>query len=605
MNLTNLKEKKKLKYSFIIQSFDMKTEVPNTLLSVSPEYQKFNKEEYEVILIQNPSSNNLTEKELDFFTGNLIFIQNEHNIPITKSINSAVKVANGENLIICIDGARILSPGILKYCSQAITLSHRAIVAFHGFHLGIFPQQKAISQKLYSKEDETNFLKEINFPNNPQALFFNASWAESSSNGYFHQMAESNCLMLPKTTYEKIGGFDERLNSLSGGLANLDLYNRVLEQRDHRLFFVLGEGSFHQYHGGDTTSNQQGKFDKYRKEYKEKTGIDWSFPNRNDFEYLGHIPLPSAPLFKQSTVNTVKSLSTKRPPHILKNIDEALSLNGEHYDYNIINIFAMHRSKSSYITRLVLNSTDAIVPGSTLGSVHSSNAKGHYEPHEIVALHNKILDELGANWRSLAPINFNLRGDGYITYCVNRLEKVLNWGIKRSLDTPTSQNTPPYSLLIKDPRLCRLSFFWDMLDKKRQQSSKQIILLDHPTKVARSLFKRDAIPEDWGELLWLRYNLDILRSKKNKSLIVNLHNTSEKELYSDLENYLDITLKPVEDWRSNQQQTSKTEIAKIFDEYCLSGDIDSLQSNLSEIELFINQRTELFQHLDKLMQGIK
>ncbi|GAB3098964.1 hypothetical protein GCM10027217_16550 [Pseudomaricurvus hydrocarbonicus] len=60
--------------------------------------------------------------------------------------------------------------------------------------------------------------------------------------------------------------------------------------------------------------------------------------------------------------------------------------------------------------------------------------------------------------------------------------------------------------------MCRLSQLWDRLGQKRDIKSKRIILIDHPTKIAKSLYKRDALNKEWAEILWLRYNLDVLNT---------------------------------------------------------------------------------------------
>jgi cephalosporin hydroxylase len=51
-----------------------------------------------------------------------------------------------------------------------------------------------------------------------------------------------------------VGGFDEAFAMAGGGYANLDLFERLASSPDVHLVTILGEGSFHQVHGGTTTN---------------------------------------------------------------------------------------------------------------------------------------------------------------------------------------------------------------------------------------------------------------------------------------------------------------------------------------------------------------
>jgi cephalosporin hydroxylase len=53
---------------------------------------------------------------------------------------------------------------------------------------------------------------------------------------------------------EQVGCFDESFSMPGGGYANLDFYERVAADPDVTLVSILGEGSFHQVHGGMTTN---------------------------------------------------------------------------------------------------------------------------------------------------------------------------------------------------------------------------------------------------------------------------------------------------------------------------------------------------------------
>jgi len=68
-------------------------------------------------------------------------------------------------------------------------------------------------------------------------------------------MFESNCLFLKKSLFEKLGGVDEAFSFPGGGLINLDTFKRAVETPGVTPIQVIGEGSFHQLHGGLTTNS--------------------------------------------------------------------------------------------------------------------------------------------------------------------------------------------------------------------------------------------------------------------------------------------------------------------------------------------------------------
>ncbi len=69
---------------------------------------------------------------------------------------------------------------------------------------------------------------------------------------------ESNCMFVTRAQLEQVGGFDESFSMAGGGYANLELYERLGSSPDVTVATILGEGSFHQVHGG-TTTNQTGR----------------------------------------------------------------------------------------------------------------------------------------------------------------------------------------------------------------------------------------------------------------------------------------------------------------------------------------------------------
>ena len=99
------------KVSVIVNFFNMQREASRTLFSLTTKYQhNVCKDDYEVIAIDNGSDKPLDEKWVKSFGDNFKYIYFESETPSPcQAINYAVGRAKYENVMTCIDGARILS----------------------------------------------------------------------------------------------------------------------------------------------------------------------------------------------------------------------------------------------------------------------------------------------------------------------------------------------------------------------------------------------------------------------------------------------------------------------------------------------------------------
>ena len=61
-------------------------------------------------------------------------------------------------------------------------------------------------------------------------------------------------MFVPRALLEQVGCFDESFSMAGGGYANLELYERLGSAPDVTVCTIIGEGSFHQVHGGTTTN---------------------------------------------------------------------------------------------------------------------------------------------------------------------------------------------------------------------------------------------------------------------------------------------------------------------------------------------------------------
>lgn len=250
-----LERKKQYDLSVVIVFYNMKREAARTLYSLSRNYQLLGEEiSYEVVVLDNGSKEPLDEQWVRSFGQNFRYIYFNANMPSPcEALNYGVKVANGKYVTLCIDGARILSPGILYHSFLAAKAYKNPFVRTLGMHIGSKPQNYLVDEG-YSQTEEDQLLASIDWKADGYLLFDVSSLALSAKKGYLAEIWESNCVTMLKSTYMTLGGFDERFKSAGGGLANLDFFNRVNQMEDVSPVMLLGEATFHQFHGGTATN---------------------------------------------------------------------------------------------------------------------------------------------------------------------------------------------------------------------------------------------------------------------------------------------------------------------------------------------------------------
>lgn len=247
--------KRRPKLSVIINFYNMQREAERTLYSLSTAYQQgIQTTDYEVLVIDNGSSQPLNPSQLSQFGSHFHYhYLQTHSVSPCQALNQAADLARGEFIMCCIDGARILSPNILSLSLQAAKLHPHPFIYTMSMHLGKQPQNLSIEEG-YNQQVEDALLASVDWQNNGYQLFTIASTALSSGTGFFSQFAESNCFCLKKGDYLQMGGFDAAFTSKGGGLANLDFFNRIHEDENFHPILLLGEATFHQFHGGVATN---------------------------------------------------------------------------------------------------------------------------------------------------------------------------------------------------------------------------------------------------------------------------------------------------------------------------------------------------------------
>ena len=266
--------------SIIVNFYDMRREAARTLHSLSRAYQRdIEHLTYEVLCIDNGSMTApLDEAFVTSFGAEFRLLKPSAVLASPcRALNEAAAEANGCWLAVMIDGAHLLSPGALSEAHAALQACPGAMVALRQWFVG--GDQRWFSAVGYSQAHEDVLFTRIGWPDIGYRIFEISSPMFESPNSWFDGLSESNCLFLPAELYHRLGGFDEGFDAPGAGFANLDLFRRAADAAD-AVISLVGEASFHQYHGGTTTNVEEAKKDSrvrsYATQYMEMRGADFA-----------------------------------------------------------------------------------------------------------------------------------------------------------------------------------------------------------------------------------------------------------------------------------------------------------------------------------------
>ncbi len=279
--------KKKPLISVIIIAYNMAREIPRTVQSFLPGYQQgVGADEIEIIVMENGSPDPVPEDIIASWPKNVRYVnvQNPHPSP-AQALNQGIAMARGNWVCPVIDGARMVTPGIFKDAKILMDCYDNPLIATLGFHLGDKVQQENIKYG-YNQDAEDALLRSIDWPNFPYRLFNIAALGGSARGAWLNAIAESNVLVMKKSFYQQLGGYDPAFDIPGGGLVNLDFFKRAIDHADSHYVLLLAEGSFHQYHGGVTTSRPVGEtsledktrttWEIYAEQYENIRGVPYS-----------------------------------------------------------------------------------------------------------------------------------------------------------------------------------------------------------------------------------------------------------------------------------------------------------------------------------------
>jgi cephalosporin hydroxylase len=242
--------------SVVAVMYNMRREAARTLLSLTRGYQRgIDGLDYEVIVVENGSDpdQRLGADFVRSFGENFRYVSMGCDAPPspTAALNRGIAEARGQAIALMIDGAHLLTPGVLGLGMTALETYEPAIVATQQWYVGPGQQGDALHAG-YDQDAEDRLFAGIHWPVDGYRLFEIGHFI--GERDWFDGIVESNCLFVPRSLLEQAGGLDDSFSMPGGGYANLDLFERLGFTPGVRVASLLGEATFHQVHGGTTTN---------------------------------------------------------------------------------------------------------------------------------------------------------------------------------------------------------------------------------------------------------------------------------------------------------------------------------------------------------------
>jgi hypothetical protein len=171
-------------------------------------------------------------------------------------------------------------------------------------------------------------------------------------------------------------------------------------------------------------------------------------------------------------------------------------------------VLGMHRSGTSSVagTLAMLGAT----PPKTLLQPSDDNPRGFWESWEIIQQNDRIL-QAGESW-----------WNDWRRFDERKISEAARQAIEADIRaTLFREFGDSETVVIKDPRCCRLWSFWEPALKSAGYNALYVMPVRSPIEVARSLNVRNGFSLPEGQILWLRHVLDAERSTRGKPRLIS------------------------------------------------------------------------------------
>jgi cephalosporin hydroxylase len=294
----------------VVVIYNMRREAERTLQALSRAYQEdVAGIDYEVIVVENGSdADQLLGADFVARFGSefrYVDLAGEAEPSPVGALNRGIRAGRGRNFALMIDGAHVVTPGVVRFGLAGLATYAPAIVATQQWYVGPGQQGEAMDSG-YDQAYEDRLFDSIDWPHAGYRLFEIGHFV--GDRDWLDGLWESNCMFVGRELLEQVGCFDDRFSVAGGGYANLELYERLGSAPNVRVATIIGEGSFHQVHGG-TTTNQTDAAERrdrvfgYSQHYADLRGRAFKGPGKQ-IHYVGRMSSEAARRSKSRRMST-------------------------------------------------------------------------------------------------------------------------------------------------------------------------------------------------------------------------------------------------------------------------------------------------------------
>ncbi|MGH3577658.1 MAG: glycosyltransferase family 2 protein, partial [Mycobacterium sp.] len=122
--------RKRTELSLVVASYEMARELPRTVRSFAPPYQReIDSLDYEIVVVDNGSPTPPDADTIEALAPGVTVIRADGAEPSpARVVNRAVAATRGRYVGIVLDGARMVTPGVLALARLALTMDPNALV---------------------------------------------------------------------------------------------------------------------------------------------------------------------------------------------------------------------------------------------------------------------------------------------------------------------------------------------------------------------------------------------------------------------------------------------------------------------------------------------
>ena len=246
-----------LDLSVVVVFYNMRREAARTLLSLSRSYQRDIEDlDYEVIVVDNGSDpeQRLAEEYVRSFGPEFRYLDLGDDAPPSPTVALNRGAAHRPRREHRVHDRRRARAHARRPAERYDRHSRRTRRRSSRRSSGMSARASRATPCMpgYDQEAEDHLFSRIGWPIDGYRLFEIGHFI--GDRDWFDGIVESNCVFVPRKLLERFGAFDDSFAMAGGGYANLDLCERIGSTPGVNVASILGEGSFHQVHGGTTTN---------------------------------------------------------------------------------------------------------------------------------------------------------------------------------------------------------------------------------------------------------------------------------------------------------------------------------------------------------------